>query len=269
MSGFISIGKPARDLCIDCMFSIQGWTQHELDSLPVGVALPLREALHKCRRSPPAGVLTQHSSLCRLASQHPRHKAQWRSTMHSRRHRGAPSELVKVSRGALFCSGCRLCARYYCTSVSAGWSAAAYALVGRMDLAEMASAAAEAEAAARLAPAQAVRAPPSMALGAGALEMRIPPGPPGDHRRPQLSPLWQPRLRTPAPGELQRLPAPEKCSLNHLDDDLILQLGFSAVYIEHVHVELHHVRLQLQSFRLMLSWRPLHTSNACFRIHNI
>ena len=35
---------------------LQGWTQHELDSLPVGVALPLREALHKCRRSPPAGA---------------------------------------------------------------------------------------------------------------------------------------------------------------------------------------------------------------------
>ena len=85
--------------------------------------------------------------------------------------------------------------------VQTGWSAAAYALVGRADLAEMAAAAAEAEAASKLAPAQALRAGPSMALEAGVLEAaRL--GNPGDGgaRRPQLSPLWQPKLRTPAPG---------------------------------------------------------------------
>ena len=82
----------------------------------------------------------------------------------------------------------------------AGWSAAAYALVGRMDLAEMASAACEAEAASRQAPAQTLRPGPSMALGAAsALEERAQAQ--GDGRRPQLSPLWQPKLRTPAPGE--------------------------------------------------------------------
>ena len=82
-----------------------------------------------------------------------------------------------------------------------GWSAAAYALVGRADLAEMAAAAAEAEAASKQAPAQAVRAAPSMEMEAGVLEAaRL--GNPGDGagRRPQLSPLWQPKLRTPAPG---------------------------------------------------------------------
>ena len=84
--------------------------------------------------------------------------------------------------------------------ICAGWSAAAYALVGRMDLAEMASAAAEAEAASRQAPAQALRPGPSMALGAAsALEERAQAQ--GGARRPQLSPLWQPKLRTPAPGE--------------------------------------------------------------------
>ena len=85
--------------------------------------------------------------------------------------------------------------------VHTGWSAAAYALVGRADLAEMAAAATEAEAASRQAPAQAVRAAPSMAMEAGVLEAaRL--GSPGDGggRRPQLSPLWQPKLRTPAAG---------------------------------------------------------------------
>ena len=85
--------------------------------------------------------------------------------------------------------------------VYTGWSAAAYALVGRADLAEMAAAATEAEAASKQASVQAVRAGPSMALEAGVLEAaRL--GNPGDgaKRRPQLSPLWQPKLRTPAPG---------------------------------------------------------------------
>ena len=83
--------------------------------------------------------------------------------------------------------------------VCAGWTAAAYALVGRMDLAEMASAAAEAEAASRQAPVQALRPGPSMALGAAsALEERAQAQ--GGARRPHLSPLWQPKLRTPAPG---------------------------------------------------------------------
>ena len=88
-----------------------------------------------------------------------------------------------------------------CSCVHTGWSAAAYALVGRADLAEMASAAAEAEAVSKQAPAQAVRAAPSMALQAGVLEAaRLGVLGSGDGRRPQLSPLWQPKLRTPAPG---------------------------------------------------------------------
>ena len=69
-----------------------------------------------------------------------------------------------------------------------------------MDLAEVASAAAEAEAASRQAPVQTLRTGPSMALGAAsALEGRTQA--PAGARRPQLSPLWQPKLRTPAPGE--------------------------------------------------------------------
>ena len=36
-------------------YALQGWTQQELDTLPIGVALPLREALHKCRSAPPSG----------------------------------------------------------------------------------------------------------------------------------------------------------------------------------------------------------------------
>lgn len=83
--------------------------------------------------------------------------------------------------------------------MGAGWSAAAYALIGRADLAEMASAAAEAEAASLQTPAQAVRAGPPMALGA-ASALEVPPGGGLGPRRPQLSPLWQPKLRTPAPG---------------------------------------------------------------------
>lgn len=64
----------------------------------------------------------------------------------------------------------------------------------------MASAAAEAEAASRQAPTHSLRAGPSMAAGAAsALEERA--HAPGGARRPQLSPLWQPQLRTPAPGE--------------------------------------------------------------------
>ena len=33
----------------------QGWTVVELETLPPGVALPLREALQKCRHHPPSG----------------------------------------------------------------------------------------------------------------------------------------------------------------------------------------------------------------------
>lgn len=36
----------------------QGWRLIELESLPVGVALPLREALHRCRADPPPGTAT-------------------------------------------------------------------------------------------------------------------------------------------------------------------------------------------------------------------
>ena len=32
-----------------------GWSAATLDSLPVGVALPLREAMQRCRHAPPAG----------------------------------------------------------------------------------------------------------------------------------------------------------------------------------------------------------------------
>lgn len=37
---------------------LQGWSLRDLDSLPVGVALPIREALHRCRSNPPAGAST-------------------------------------------------------------------------------------------------------------------------------------------------------------------------------------------------------------------
>ena len=36
--------------------AIQGWTLSELDSLPVGIALPLREVFQRCRQSPPSGA---------------------------------------------------------------------------------------------------------------------------------------------------------------------------------------------------------------------
>ena len=36
---------------------LQGWALPDLDTLPLGVALPLREALQRCRAHPPAGFL--------------------------------------------------------------------------------------------------------------------------------------------------------------------------------------------------------------------
>ena len=36
---------------------LQGWALPDLDTLPLGVALPLREALQRCRAQPPAGSL--------------------------------------------------------------------------------------------------------------------------------------------------------------------------------------------------------------------
>lgn len=36
--------------------AIQGWTLSELDTLPVGIALPLREVFQRSRQSPPSGA---------------------------------------------------------------------------------------------------------------------------------------------------------------------------------------------------------------------
>ncbi len=36
----------------------QGWSLRDVDSLPVGIALPIREALHRCQADPPACALT-------------------------------------------------------------------------------------------------------------------------------------------------------------------------------------------------------------------
>lgn len=44
---------------------MQGWSLRDIDSLPVGVALPLREALHRCREHPPPGA---HHLLLLIAS---------------------------------------------------------------------------------------------------------------------------------------------------------------------------------------------------------
>lgn len=78
------------------------------------------------------------------------------------------------------------------------WPAAAFALVGRSDLAEMAAAAersaAESRRAAAAAPVQALSS-----LQVAGLTLRAERS--GHGRAAPLTPMWQPQLRTPAPGQ--------------------------------------------------------------------
>jgi hypothetical protein len=87
-----------------------------------------------------------------------------------------------------------------------GWPPAAYTLVGRADLAAMAAAASQRDPSScggeggpndvgGTAPVQAPGA-----VGATGLNLRAEHNGPRAGRIPALSPMWQPQLRTPAPG---------------------------------------------------------------------
>lgn len=91
------------------------------------------------------------------------------------------------------------------------WPPAAYTLVGRADLAAMAAAARPTSTTgAGGGPASSVGGTVAMqataSFGAAGLDLRSGhSGGSGRGRIPALSPMWQPQLRTPAPGELPYL----------------------------------------------------------------